>query len=107
MSRSEPDYLNGDVVEDGVQLSLAELCRACSVGEEQVTIWVVEGVLAPAGERPREWIFGSRSLMRAQVAVRLTRDLEINPPGVALALDLLEKIERLEARLMRHGSGED
>ncbi|HRP35895.1 MAG TPA: chaperone modulator CbpM, partial [Gammaproteobacteria bacterium] len=30
-----------------------------------------------------------------QVAMRLHHDLDVNLPGVALALDLLEEIERL------------
>jgi chaperone modulatory protein CbpM len=107
MSNSETLFLRGEIVEEGVQLSLPELCQACSVREEQVTTWVFEGVLEPAGEQPREWRFGGRSLRRARTAVSLTRDLEINPPGVALALDLLEQIARLEARLMREGGRAD
>jgi chaperone modulatory protein CbpM len=107
MSQSQTVYLRGDIVEESVQLSLAELCQACSAREEQVTTWVFEGVLEPAGKHPPEWRFGGRSLKRARTAIRLARDLEINPPGVALALDLLEQIARLEARLMHEGGGAD
>jgi chaperone modulatory protein CbpM len=107
MSHSKTVYLRGDIVEESVQLSLAELCQACSVREEQVTTWVFEGVLEPAGERPPEWRFGGRSLKRARLAMRLTRDLEINAPGVALALDLLEQIARLEVQLVRDSGGAD
>jgi chaperone modulatory protein CbpM len=107
MTQSKTVYLRGDIVEESTQMSLADLCRACSAREEQVTTWVFEGVLEPAGERPPEWRFGGRSLQRARTAMRLTRDLEINPPGVALALELLEQIARLEARLMREGRGGD
>jgi chaperone modulatory protein CbpM len=105
MSQNETVYLRGEIVEEDMQLSLAELCQACSVREEQVTTWVFEGVLEPAGERPPEWRFGGRSLKRARTAMRLARDLEINAPGVALALDLLDQIARLEVRLMRGGGG--
>ena len=31
----------------------------------------------------------------------LSRDLEVNPPGIALALDLMDQIETLNARLLR------
>jgi chaperone modulatory protein CbpM len=34
----------------------------------------------------------------------LSRDLEINPAGVALALDLLDQIAALRARLQRGGA---
>ena len=36
-----------------------------------------------------------------RLAARLTRDLELNAPGVALALDLLDRIAELESRLAR------
>jgi chaperone modulatory protein CbpM len=38
-------------------------------------------------------------LRRARLAVRLERDLEVNLAGVALALDLLEEIDRLRRAL--------
>jgi len=60
-------------------------------------------VLEPNGEQPREWRFTGPALRRARLALRLTRDLELNPPGVALALDLLDEIEALKARLQRAG----
>ena len=92
------------VVEEDVPLSLAELCRACSVAEEQVRVWVIEGVLEPAGGSPQEWRFEGPSLRRARLALALTRELEINPPGVALALDLLDEIAALRASLRRAGA---
>ena len=36
---------------------------------------------------------------RARTALRLQRDLEINLPGVALALELLEELDRLRREL--------
>ncbi len=101
MSRTE---FTVTVVEDDVPLSLAELCRACRVAEEQVRVWVVEGVLEPVGGSPPEWCFEGPALRRARLALALTRELEINPPGVALALDLLDEIAALRARLRRTGN---
>ena len=40
-------------------------------------------------------------LRRAKLAITLTRELELNTPGVALALDLMDRIDALEARLRR------
>jgi len=91
----------GTVVEEDVHLSLLELCRACSAPEEQVRVWVVEGVLEPVGQSPQEWRFGGPSLRRARLAQTLTQELEINAPGVALALDLLDEIAALRANLRR------
>ena len=97
------DLFTAIVVEEDVHLSLVELCRACDAQEEQVQLWVVEGVLSPIGSSPPEWRFTGASLRRARLALTLTRELEINPPGVAFALDLMDRIEALEAVQRRVG----
>lgn len=98
-------YLTATVVEEDTHLSLVELSRACRAQEEQIHVWVVEGVLQPiVGASPREWRFAGASLRRAKLAITLTRELEINPPGVALALDLMDEIEALKASLRRSGA---
>ncbi|MDO8789588.1 MAG: chaperone modulator CbpM [Sulfuritalea sp.] len=96
-------FIQGPVVEEEVRLTLVELCQACSAEEEHVLAWVFEGALEPVGESPQDWRFTGDSLRRARLALRLTRDLEINPPGVALALDLLDDIAMLRAKLQRIG----
>ena len=78
------------VVEEEVHLSLVELCRATRAPEDQVRVWVFEGVLEPIGESPREWRFTGPALRRARLALTLTREFEINAAGVALALDLIQ-----------------
>ena len=104
MSDSNMPAVQCQVVEEEIHLTLLELCQACGAPEEQVSIWVLEGVLEPDGEQPREWRFTGPALRRARLALRLTRDLELNPPGVALALDLLDEIAVLKARLQRAGA---
>ena len=91
------------VVEEDLHLSLFELCRAIQAPEDQVRVWVVEGVLEPVGDSPQQWRFKGPALRRARLALSLTRELEINPPGVALALDLMDEIAALTARLRRAG----
>ena len=91
------------VLDDGVELTLVELCRASRAAEEQVRLWVLEGVLTPRGAAPDEWRFAPTALRRARRARALTHDLEINTPGVALALDLMDEIESLRASLRRAG----
>ena len=105
MIQTSITFIQGAVVEEDVHLTLLELCQACRAQEENVLAWVYEGVLEPAGESPENWRFSGESLRRAQLALRLSRDLEINPPGVALALDLLDEIAALRARLRRSGMG--
>ena len=93
--------LRGSVVEDDIELTIVELCRACRTSEHEIELWVVEGVLQPRGESRESWRFGGDALARMRVATRLTRDLDLNAPGVALALDLLDRIAELESRLVR------
>ena len=99
------NQLLSTIVEEDRPMSLAELARACRAAETQVQVWVVEGVLTPTGDAPEEWRFEGAALRRARVAARLTRELEVNAPGVALALDLLDQIAALEANLRRAGRG--
>ena len=95
--------LTGRIVEEEVWLTLVELCRVCGATEHELTAWVAEGVIEPEGENERAWRFAGTSLRRAQRAAHLAHDLEINPAGIALALDLLDRIEALEAQLARQG----
>lgn len=95
MTRDEMDILMGQLLDDSLELELAEFCQICHASEEFVAALVAEGVIEPRGEEQVRWRFTGRSVRRTQVAVRLHHDLDVNLPGVALALDLLEEIERL------------
>jgi chaperone modulatory protein CbpM len=91
------------ILEEQTQLTLADLCRACSVREERIVELVDAGVLEPQGREPARWIFFGDSLHRARKALRLQRELDINLAGAALALELLDEIESLRARLRAVG----
>ena len=91
--------LTGTLLDDQLHWSLIEICDACSKRTEWVVELVEEGILEPFGERD-QWRFPVESLARANAAMRLQRDLGMNLAGVALALDLLEEIEMLRARLL-------
>ncbi len=91
--------LKGILIDEQVRISLGDICRACSRHAEWVIELVDEGVLEPAGPSPEQWHFSPTALQRALVAARLQRDLGINLAGVALALDLLDEINTLRARL--------
>ncbi|MEX2495679.1 MAG: chaperone modulator CbpM [Woeseia sp.] len=90
--------LDGIVLDERVTFTLHELSDACGVQTELVIEMVEEGVIEPAAQLEREWQFHGESLVRAQRALRLVRDLEVNWPGAALALDLLEELDRLQNR---------
>ncbi len=104
MNQTTMSLTQVSVVEEDVLLTLVELCQACQTEEAHVLAWVFEGVLEPIGNAPPDWRFAGNSLHRARLAQSLARDLEINPPGVALALDLLDEIAVLRRRLQCVGT---
>jgi len=95
----------GEIIDETVELSLNDMARRCSVKTEFVIAMVYEGVLEPRGEQPEEWHFGGDDLIRLRRALRLQQDLDVNLPGVALALELLEELDELRTRLKRLESG--
>ncbi len=89
------EYIPGEILDDGTVLSVADLSRMFSIEERHIVEWVEEGVLTVIEVDTREWRFSGAELRRARIALRLERDLGINLPGVALALELLEELEPL------------
>lgn len=105
MNPQNTSLVAGAIVAEDIHFSLIELCQACHAPEAHVIAWVYEGVLDPVGATPQDWCFTGPSLRRAKLALWLTRDLEINPPGVAMVLDLLDDLAALRARLERGSTG--
>lgn len=96
----------GTIIED-TSLTLAELCRACDVHADWVFGLVEEGIIEPNGKEIRTWRFSGRSLVRVRSALRLQRDLGVNLAGIALALDLMEELEKLRTQLNMSEAGND
>ncbi|RFU45290.1 chaperone modulator CbpM [Paraburkholderia sp. DHOC27] len=105
MNETVTTWLEGQIVNEEVEFTLVELCRVSGASVEEVTLWVAEGAFDPQGTGPHEWRFRGTELRRVRTARHLAQDLEINPPGIALALDLLEEIETLRANQRRPRKG--
>ncbi|NLP64708.1 chaperone modulator CbpM [Paraburkholderia sacchari] len=101
MKSSEVTWLAGQIVDDDVEFTLVDMSRISGASAEEITLWVAEGAFDPKGAGPQEWRFSGASLCRARTAFRLARDLQINAPGIALALDLLDEIEALKTKCKR------
>jgi chaperone modulatory protein CbpM len=100
MTQPQAD-LEGELLDEQRAVRLAELTRVCGVSVEQVCSMVAEGMLQPRGAQPEQWVFRGIEVIRVRRAVRLQRDLELNLPGAALALDLIDEVERLRCRVRR------
>lgn len=96
--------LQGEIAGYDTPLTLEQLCRSCQLPQEEILLLVEEGIIEPqAADKQRQsaenWQFHWTTLTRVRTSARLQRDLGVNLPGVALALELLERIERLERQL--------
>jgi chaperone modulatory protein CbpM len=99
MTSSEDQALSGAILEESALLTVKDLSRMCAVDERHIIEFVEEGVLNVVEIDTSEWHFTGTALRRARLALRLERDLEINLAGVALALELMEELERLRREL--------
>lgn len=85
-----------DLLDESAELTLPELCRLCAVERQVVLEIVAEGIVEPSGAAPEAWRFSGLAVTRVHRVLRLQHEFEVNLPGAALALELLEEIERLK-----------
>jgi chaperone modulatory protein CbpM len=93
------DSISAMLLDDSVEFSLEELCTLCCVPQDLIVEIVAEGIVEPAGDDPKHWRFSGVALTRVQRVVRLQQEFDVNLPGAALALELLEEVERLRRQL--------
>lgn len=98
MNNNETSTLAVELIDEETTFTLAELCRSCAVEAELIEALVEQGILEPVGRHGRNWCFPASSLRRTRITLHLQRDLGVNLAGAAVVLDLLERIEELEAR---------
>lgn len=96
---SDNDTVTGELVDDSVLYELREVCEICGVHADYLVEMVEAGIVKPHGEQPKSWRFSAVAIMRSRKALRLQRDLDINLPGLAVTLDLLERVDTLQAEL--------
>ncbi|WP_444894780.1 chaperone modulator CbpM [Microbulbifer sp. JMSA004] len=94
------EQLSGVLLDEESELTLSELCRACGVPAERIIALVEEGIIEPRS-RELQWRFSGICVRRVRRVYSLERDLGVNLAGAALAIELLEEIERLQAHLAR------
>ncbi len=86
------------IILDEISFKLTEISTICNVNETLIIEFVDYGILEPLGKEPKEWVFSAKNLKRAQKAIRLSRDLEINLAGISLILELLDEIGELRQK---------
>ena len=80
-----------------IRFTVTEFCLHTGVSSTELTEIIGLGVLEPVEQQPRaqEWLFDEDALAVCLRAQRLRRELELDWPGIAVALSLLDEIDRL------------
>lgn len=83
----------------GPRLTAAELARAAGIAGPALARLVERGLVEPA--EPGADAFALATLVRLRRMLRLRDELEVSLHAAALIVDLLERVERLDAELQR------
>ena len=85
--------------EDNGSISFTEVCHAYHISEDVLIDLLEHGLFHGINSPLRNINFNTRMLNRLQSALRLQNDLEINLPGVVLALELRDELDELYKEL--------
>lgn len=83
----------------GQRLTLTALAAAVDLDPDLVERFVAYGLLEPVSVEERMLWFDVRAVRQLRTIRRLREDLGINLSGIAVVLDLLERIEALQREL--------
>jgi chaperone modulatory protein CbpM len=82
-------------------VTLVELSQCSGLSEDELRDLVELGALAPMDPEAADWSFTAKCISAARTASRLRNDFELDSPGLALVMSLLERVEELESALQR------
>lgn len=83
------------MLNDNVFYTTKAVCKSYKLNQSTVGEMVSWGIAEPSGNKPEKWLFSHKDFERIGRASRFNKELEINIPGAALALQLLEDIQNL------------
>lgn len=87
------------LIEAHETFTFTEVCSQCELSEHDLLDWMEQGLLGDFPIAYRSVQFNPIMIARLHSAKRLQHDLDINLSGVVLALELLDKISRLQDEL--------
>lgn len=91
--------ITGILLEETQTLSFEEVCVQYHIPKTLLVDLIEYGLFDNQTTQLKEIRFTPKALRTMETAFRLHRDLEINLPGVALALELLEEMNNLRDEL--------
>jgi chaperone modulatory protein CbpM len=96
---SKDTVLTGVLIEEATSFSFVEVCHKYHIPEELLIELIEQGLFTHQSMNIKQITLSQKELKKIEKAFRLHRDLEINLPGVALALELLDEIEKMRHEL--------
>lgn len=84
------------------ECSLAELAAQSGLSEEELLELVDYGAIVPLdpqGPRGPQHTFRTSCVVMVRTAYRLRRDFDLDPPALAFALSLVDRMRELEAEV--------
>jgi chaperone modulatory protein CbpM len=87
--------------EEWYYLSLQEVTHSFGVDAKLIIEIVDQGIIILDQPKQEEWRFDAQALKVIHTVLRLQKDLGVNLEGAALAVELLDEIERLKSLLQK------
>lgn len=87
------------IVDGDLELSVDDICHSCDITPEFIQSLIEYGVIQPKGYSLDNRRFDQIELQRVHRLLRLQNDLEVNLPGAALAIDLMDQMVELKAKV--------
>jgi chaperone modulatory protein CbpM len=96
------DWVHAVFVDDGDDMSLAQLAQASGLSERELRDLVECGAFAPLDAGASAWTFSTQCVVVARTAHRLREQLALDDAhSVAVVLRLLQRIDVLEREIER------
>jgi len=86
------------MLNDNIFYTTNAVCYSYRLNQDTVDEMVSWGIAEPTGDKPEKWLFTHSDFERIGRALRFRNELEINIPGAALALQLLEDVKNLHSK---------
>lgn len=91
--------ITGILVEETTTFTFEEVCCQYHIPQALLVELIEYGLFNNQTTQIDEISFDQKALQTMETAFRLHKDLDINLPGVVLALELLEKIDNMHNEL--------
>ena len=90
-----------EVVTETLTLTLHEVCQRCGLNLSDLQHLLAHGVIEPVPASSDEWLFSADALGLLARAARMQRDFELDAAGLAMALSLLDELQRSRRQVDR------